>query len=237
LTGVEVFKFPTPDSLAEKVALDWLQVMTEGPRSTVALSGGRIAGTLFKAAAAMPALRSKLGAAEFFWADERCVPPQHPESNFAVAQKLLLGPLGINRIHRIRGELRPAEAARLAAEELCRVLQNSTLPAIDLLFLGMGEDGHVASLFPGESSEAMKSSAIYRPVTGPKPPPNRVTLGYAAITAAKRVWVLISGAGKEGALQRSLTDPRATPLGRVLRTRGDTRVYTDLEIVPVEVRG
>ncbi len=82
-----------------------------------------------------------------------------------------------------------------------------TQPIIDLIFLGMGEDGHVASLFPGNPPPTPEP--IYRPVRASKPPPDRITLGYDTIAAAKEVWVLASGPGKEAALNASLGKDRA----------------------------
>jgi 6-phosphogluconolactonase len=91
-----------------------------------------------------------------------------------------------------------------------------------LVLLGMGEDAHVASLFPGAPAEVVNSSATYLPVIGPKPPPQRISLSYPAIVAAKDVWVLVSGAGKERALRESLQPHATTPLGRVLTARSAT---------------
>jgi 6-phosphogluconolactonase len=98
----------------------------------------------------------------------------------------------------------------------------------DLIFLGMGEDGHVASLFPGEPETVMNLAQVYRPVVAAKPPPNRITLGYGVIAAAQQVWVLASGKGKEAALRDSLTQGNATPLGRVIRMRTHTKVFSDI---------
>ena len=100
---------------------------------------------------------------------------------------------------------------------------------IDLVFLGMGEDSHVASLFPGDT-EAVQSRAVYRAVIGPKPPPRRITLGYPALAAAREVWVLASGAGKAGALRDSLAKDGDTPLARVLQSRDKTEILTDFEM-------
>jgi 6-phosphogluconolactonase len=101
-----------------------------------------------------------------------------------------------------------------------------------MIFLGMGEDGHVASLFPGELPEAISDPAIYRTVTAVKPPPRRMTLGYGMLAAALEVWLLASGRGKEGALKESLSPKGGTPLSRVLRSRTRTRILTDIEFAP-----
>jgi 6-phosphogluconolactonase len=84
----------------------------------------------------------------------------------------------------------------------------------------------VASLFPGDT-EALETPAVYRAVTGPKPPPRRITLGYPVLAAAREVWVLASGVGKQEALQASLTPPGDTPLARVLQSRSNTEIFTD----------
>ena len=201
---------------------------------TVALSGGRISQHFF-AAVVEGARRGKISFASvhFFWADERCVPPDDAESNFRVARELLLAPLKIadDRIHRIRGEASPDFAAAEAEAEICRIapLTDHGQPVLDLVFLGMGEDGHVASLFPGEPESVMTSPAVYRAVTATKPPPRRITLGYAAIAAARQVWVLASGAGKEVALRDSLDPAGQTPLARVIKARLRTRILTDVQ--------
>ena len=121
-----------------------------------------------------------------------------------------------------------AFAVQQAEAELCRVaeLNEQGQPELDLVFLGMGEDGHVASLFPGDT-EALETLAVYRAVTGPKPPPRRITLGYPALAAAREVWVLASGEGKKEALQASLEPTGNTPLARVLQSRSNTEIFTD----------
>jgi 6-phosphogluconolactonase len=100
-------------------------------------------------------------------------------------------------------------------------------PALDFAFLGMGEDGHVASIFPGDNAEE-SPSIYYRPVMAPKPPAQRITLVMHAILAARNVWVLASGRGKEEALGKSLTPGASTPLGRVVGGRDFTKVFTDI---------
>ena len=239
----ELISFPNADELAKAVAVAWLEEVAAaahaGRAHCVALSGGRITQKFFAAVvellregrrAGNPNFRDgnmpSLPNVHFFWADERCVPPTDAESNFRMADELLFQPLGIapEKIHRICGELPPAAGAELAARELAAVA-----PRLDLVLLGMGEDGHVASLFPGEGEVDGASPAVFRAVmNSPKPPPNRVTLGYAAIAAAGQVWVLASGAGKEAELRESLSPAGRTPLARVLRSRSDARVFTDI---------
>ena len=234
----EIIRFPTPDLLAEAAGRLWLQQIqaTRADRpSSVALSGGRIAGRFFSAVADQAkAHRHLFDRVQFFWADERCVPPEDPESNFALAQEHLLGPLEIRvaQVHRIRGELDRHAAAREAEREIRQIvpLTGSGEPLLDLVFLGMGEDGHVASLFPNEPEEAASSPAVYRGVIGPKPPPERVTISYATLGAAREVWVLASGGGKEDALRHSLQPGAQTPLGRLLRMRQRTRILTDIPV-------
>ena len=178
---------------------------------------------------------SLLSAVHFFWADERSVPPEDPESNYRIANELLFDPLAVSpgQIHRIRGEAPPETAALLASGELVRMVPRGPdgFPVLDLAFLGMGEDVHVASLFPGESLELLSSKDVYRSISSaPKPPPQRITLGYGPLAAAREVWVLVSGPGKESALRASLASTGATPLAKVIRSRAKTRVFTDLAV-------
>ena len=164
------------------------------------------------------------------------MPPGDKESNFRLAKELLFAPLKIpeNQIHRIRGEDSPEAAAKAASTEISKIapLNETGQPVLDLIFLGMGEDGHVASLFPGESNVLILDKVIYRAVNNsPKPPSNRVTLGYAVIAAARQVWVLVSGVGKEAALRESLFSKGHTPLARVTQFRTHTNFFSDFPLV------
>jgi 6-phosphogluconolactonase len=107
-------------------------------------------------------------------------------------------------------------------------MNGSGQPLLDLAFLGMGEDGHVASLFPGAWEAAVRDKSVYLPVVASKPPPQRITLNFAALVAARHIWVLASGAGKENALRESLSANGTTPLARVLQAREQTLIFTDL---------
>jgi 6-phosphogluconolactonase len=238
----QVLTYPDPTSLARDAAKTWLEELraragkSGGASYTVALSGGRITNNFFEEIVG----QTKTGGpgdlfenVHFFWADERCVPPTDKESNFSLAQELLFGPLKIPdaQIHRLRGEAPEALALKIAVNEICGMAPMSNgQPVLDVVFLGMGENGHIASLFPEETEEEKNNPAIYRAVTTVKPPPRRITLGYAAIAAAREVCVLISGAGKEEALKKSLPPEVSTSLGRLLSLRKQTVIYTDVKL-------
>jgi 6-phosphogluconolactonase len=234
----DLIRFASDNELARVVGEEWLKELDAANRSVdtlcVALSGGRIARKLFSAAAQANADRGLLNSVHYFWADERCVPPNNAESNFRTANELLFAPLRIpdTQVHRIQGEETPEHAAAEAEAEICRVapIESDGQPVLDLIFLGMGEDGHVASLFPDEPESAMADPAAYRAVTAAKSPPRRITMGYRAIAAARQVWVLASGRGKEAALGQSLISSGQTPLARVLRSRPLTRIFTDIQL-------
>ena len=140
------------------------------------------------------------------------------DSNFRVANKELLGPLGIarDRIHRIKGELKPAQAVTEAnaAISLLAPTNSAGQPVLDLVLLGMGEDGHVASLFPNAPASVIQCETPYLAVrSSSKPPPLRISLSYAAIAAAREAWVLIAGAGKEEVFRQSAAARCQDPVG------------------------
>ena len=233
----ELVSFPTNDALAAASADRWLDQLALGRDARApycaALPGGRIAQKFFAAVADRAKARSvSLDGVHFFWGDERCVPPTDPESNFALARTYLLDPLEIqqDKIHPVRGEIPTERAAGEAEAELCRIapMNAEGQPVLDLIILGMGEDGHVASLFPGAPEEVVRCKSVYLPVVASKPPPRRITISFATIAAARQVWVLASGAGKERALRESLSANGKTPLARVLQERARTVIFTDI---------
>jgi 6-phosphogluconolactonase len=233
----EIRSFSSDEKLAKAAAQDWLEqfqvLALAGRDPVVALSGGRIAATFLEAAKdAFSAHGDLLRNAHFFWADERCVPPDHRDSNYRLASAALLKPLRVpeENIHRIPGEFGPGTAATTSMRGMAKWvgMSEGEVPVLDLVFLGMGEDGHVASLFPGEPAELANAPELFRPVKAPKPPPDRVTMSYAILEKAEEVWVLASGEGKLEALKRSIRSGDETPLGKVLSSRRFTRIYTDL---------
>lgn len=237
MANFELLTFPGSDDLAHAAAGAWLDEIESagraGRKHCVALSGGRITQRFFmETVAQAKARRVPFDCVHFFWADERCVPPSDPESNFKMANELLFEPLKIvsEKIHRLRGEDSPDSAVKIAEAELFAVAPKNKdqQPMLDLIFLGMGEDGHIASLFPELSAKIMDISVPFLVVkNSPKPPPTRISLSYKTIFAAKNIWILISGSGKAAALRDSLSTNGKTPLAHVIAAR-PVKIFSDI---------
>lgn len=221
---VDLIRFESSEALAQAAAREWLQSLTQPHYA--AFSGGRIAEKFFDAISSeVQRTNRSLADVHFFWADERCVSPDHPDSNYRIMHDRTLKPLKVPdaQVHRIKGELGPAPAASEASAEFAHVVPS----VLDFVFLGMGEDGHIASIFPGDPINEQPKE-YYRPIlNAPKPPPKRVTLAMHAMVAARNVWVLASGSAKTEALGKSLSKID-TPLGQLLKKRQITRVFTDI---------
>ncbi|MBX3747865.1 MAG: 6-phosphogluconolactonase [Verrucomicrobiae bacterium] len=190
----------------------------------LALSGGRIAPILGSELARQAELRNTpFAEADFFWADERCVRPDHPESNYRVAKTSLLDRLAVApaRIHRLLGELPPDQAVIRANADWAQWAERRgpQREVLDCVLLGVGEDGHVASLFPDNLPSDLVSTLPFHSVVGPKPPPQRLTLGYPMLWNARRVIVLATGDGKAAVVRDSLAGRLESPLARVLHGR------------------
>jgi 6-phosphogluconolactonase len=239
MQNFELISFANADELAVRAASAWLDEIAVANHAArphcVALSGGRIALKFFTSVVAQTKAREiSFGLVHFFWADERCVPPDDAESNFRAAHELLFAPLRINdaQIHRIHGEDLPELAAQKATTEISSVVPKNPdgQPVLDLIFLGMGEDGHVASLFPTQIEGTFPKAIFCAIRNSPKPPPDRVSLSYETVAAAREVWVLASGAGKETVLHGSLYAGARTPLAQVIQSRRQTKIFTDFEL-------
>ena len=205
-----------PDSRAlARRAAEWLveraraAVAAQGT-CAVALAGGTTPRATYEVLATS-ALAAALpwGAVDWYFGDERAVPPDDPESNSRMAAEALGAgrPEVLARIHRMAADAADPDAA---AREYGRLLPDP----LDVVLLGMGEDGHTASLFPGSPALEERSRRVVA-VTGPKPPHRRLTLTPAVIESARDVLVLASGAGKAETLARALEGPldvRALPV-------------------------
>jgi 6-phosphogluconolactonase len=148
-----------------------------------------------------------------FFGDERSVPPHHEDSNLKMASEVLLDHVPVANVHRIRGELPPDEAAEAYEEELRKFFQTEDVPRFDLILLGIGADGHTASLFPGTPAlEVHDRWVVANPV--PRLDTIRITLTIPVINAARAVIFLVAGEDKAEVLREILegdADPRAYP--------------------------
>jgi 6-phosphogluconolactonase len=214
----EVIVCSDPEMLARRAAAA-VEEEIAGARQArriahVALSGGTTPVRTYELLAASPL---DWTAVELWFADERCVGPADPESNYRLLAESLVEPaaIGPERVHRMAGELGPAEGARRYAELLASRLREgaSGVPVLDLVLLGIGPEGHIASLFPGTRAlagdEATEGPACLGIHDSPKPPPERITLSLPVLRAARRCLLLASGRGKAEALARALGPPSA----------------------------
>ena len=208
------------DSLAESLAGRFEEearhaVATRG-RFTVALPGGSVATSFFPRLARLPLDWSKV---DFFWGDERAVPPDHPDSNYAVARTLWLEPAGVPAasVHRMKAEEPDlAKAAVAYAREL--VLAAGSPPRLDLVLLGVGPDGHVCSLFAGHPVLAVRDRTVAVVEDSPKPPPRRLTLTLPVVAGAALVIVVALGRAKAEIVREAVEDPSSPlPVGMVAR--------------------
>ena len=183
---------------------------------TLALSGGSTPQAVYELLAG-DEYRSQIDwdHAHVFWGDERCVPPDHPESNFFMAQETLLAhvPIPPSNIHRIPADQGDPEAAAVAYEQVlnaCFQLQDGAAPAFDLVFLGLGTDGHTAALFP-HSGALHETRRLVTTAMGERPRLPRVTLTLPVLNHAKRLIWLVAGQEKAAVVRAILEGP--TQLG------------------------
>lgn len=213
-----------PAALARAAAEEWcaraLAAVEGSGRFAVALAGGSTPRALYALLAdpaapyhdALPWARTHV-----FFGDERTVPPDHPQSNYGMAREALLARVALRpeNVHRIRGEEEPEAAARAYEDELRAFF--GPAPRFDLVLLGMGAEGHTASLFPGSPALEEASRLVVAPLV-PVPGGRRITLTLRALDAAARVLFLVSGASKADTLARVLSrgsGAEALPAARV----------------------
>jgi len=187
-----------------------------GGRFAVALSGGSTPRALHALLSAPPYYDAvHWPAVELYWGDDRCVPPDDPESNYRMARETLLeallarGAIRDEQIHRMHTELPPDQVAEAYERELRHAftLAEGHLPRFDLLFLGMGPDGHTLSLFPHTTALTVTDRLVTANYVS-KLSSNRVTLTYPVANNAAAVAFLVAGADKAEALARVLDGPR-----------------------------
>jgi 6-phosphogluconolactonase len=221
----------------EQIASLAIESVTQHGRFCVALAGGETPQTMYRLLA-QPPHRTRLSWSQtlFFWGDERCVPPDHPESNYRQAQLALLDQINVppENVHRIRGELEPIAAAQDYAEQLQQAsLPDDGLewPRFDLVLLGLGVDGHTASLFPGSIAPGETQSPVIAVTAHYQDrPAYRVTLTPLVFNAARNVFFLVTGVSKAEALGGTLQgkrDPERWPAQRIQPTKGNVTWLVD----------
>jgi 6-phosphogluconolactonase len=186
---------------AEWLGLEVTRAITERGSCSVALAGGRTPEPVYRKLAAESSIDWKK--VEVFFGDERAVPPDHPESNYRMVRLALFSrvPLSPGQIHRMEAERPDREAA-------AREYERSLPPRLDVLLLGMGSDGHTASLFPG-SAALDERHRLVLPVTGAKAPTERLTITPPVIESARKVAVIAAGEDKAAMVARAIEGPLA----------------------------
>jgi 6-phosphogluconolactonase len=203
-------------------------------RFVAALSGGSTPRGMHQLLASSPALTEvPWEHTHLFWVDERCVPASDPESNLGTAWRDMLGHLPIPRenIHFARGDFPPEEAAEEYQLEMTEFFQlrEGEFPIFDLIFLGVGKDGHTASLFPGLSTPREKNSLV-NAVKGGTPNVSRVTMTYPVLNRARCIVFLVAGREKAETVKALLegTQPEL-PAAKIKPLQGDVIWLLDEE--------
>jgi len=189
---------------------------------TVALSGGSTPRLMFQILAEQFRDEVAWSNIQFFWSDERHVPPDHPESNYRMANEALLShvPVKTDNVHRIRGENPDAAAVASEYEQTIIAVTKQTLPRLDLIFLGLGTDGHTASIFPG--SEVLHETK--RLVAAPfveKFKSYRITMTLPLLNNGSAIVFLVSGAEKAEIVRAVLQGENKYPAQAVIPTQGE----------------
>lgn len=191
------------DGAAEEIVRSARNASRRRGRCTLVLAGGSTPRGLYETLSNEPyRARIDWSSVEVFWGDERCVPPDDPQSNYGMAQRALLSRVGVRpaAVHRIPVECGAERAAAHYEQEIKRTT-GEALPRFDLVLLGMGSDGHTASLFPG-TPRLIEERRLVVPAESPSPPRTRVTLTLRTLNVARRILFLVAGTEKAPALAR-----------------------------------
>ncbi|WBQ08551.1 6-phosphogluconolactonase [Kribbella sp. CA-293567] len=212
-------------AVAARLITKLVDVQSSGGVAQVVLTGGRVAAVVYRAVAESPA-RSAIDwrRVEFWWGDERFLPEGDPERNETQAWDALLSHVDVDPalVHAMPADTgQGAEAAAAAyAETLAAtagVEDGDGVPAFDVLMLGVGPDGHVASLFPENPARVVVETSTVAVYDSPKPPPTRVSLTFPALANSRETWFVVSGEDKAEAVADALSGtsdlPAAIPTG------------------------
>ena len=218
------------DTAAGRIASLVQDAITARSSAVVCLTGGDTPGPVYERLAD-PRSRVDWPRVHLFWGDERHVPPDHPESNFALARRTLLDrvPVPASHVHRMRGEIKDANEAAVAYDEEMRIgfsQAGRRSRTFDLVLLGLGQDTHIASIFPGttfpmptDSDEGPRVAAVWAEHLNAW----RITLTPLALLDARSIVVMVAGAKKTGAVRAALELPLNVERwpAQLLRVGGD----------------
>ncbi|MCB0742937.1 MAG: 6-phosphogluconolactonase [Ignavibacteriales bacterium] len=228
--------FPTPKETVKKFAEE-LKLLIDKSSSKkkffyIALSGGSTPKLLFKELKKNYLESINWQFVHIFWGDERCVVPESDESNFGVAQKLLLSKIKIPKenIHRIKGEDKPnTEARRYSGEIMMNVPSKNNMPKFDLIILGLGTDGHTASIFPNQI-KLFDSENYCDVAVQPKTRQKRITITGKVINNSENIYFLVTGKEKSEVVAEILNKKgnyKKHPASYVVPTWGNVKWYLD----------
>ena len=239
--------FEDADELAEQLAIEFLnsvhQAVENEKKFYVALSGGSTPAHFFHKLASEP-YREKISwqSVHFFWGDERCVPPNHSDSNYRMTKQNLLDYISLpaENVHRILGEKDPTTEAKRYAQEIESLVpkNDSKFPRFDWILLGLGTDGHTASIFAGSDvldDHQNICTATIHPESGQK----RITLTLPVINNARRISFLVTGEHKASIVAQILVGVESSerlPVSLIRPTNGNLEWYLDREAGKV-IRG
>jgi 6-phosphogluconolactonase len=194
------------------------RAVDEKGRFVAALAGGGTPQNLYQLLAS-PEFSERIPwhSVHLFWGDERCVPPDHEDSNYGMAEKALISnvPLPSVNIHRMKGELGSRHGAGDYEKELRDLFPGVPLPVFDLILLGLGTDGHTASLFPGSDGLTARDRLVVHD-SSPALSHPRITLTLPVINQASTILFLVAGKEKAEVLAQALEDQGADPLALLL---------------------
>ncbi|MFH0842147.1 MAG: 6-phosphogluconolactonase [Bacteroidota bacterium] len=200
--------FRTPGDLAEYFAKELSEKINRAAKKNkpinIALSGGSTPKVLFSILAEKYGSSTRWNYAHLFWVDERCVTPGDAESNFGMTKQLLLDTINIpqEHIHRMRGEDDPeTEAERYSREIMQNVAVKNSFPLFDIIILGIGDDGHTASIFPG-NERLLDSNKVCETAIHPSSLQKRITLTGKVINNSKEIFFLVTGTKKSHVIEQ-----------------------------------
>lgn len=232
--STEVKIFANPKKVAKRVAKQIFKITQRSsqPRFNIALSGGSTPKKLFKILVEKHKDTIPWERLHFWWGDERCVSPDDEESNFKMTNDILFSQIDIpqENIHRIKGENVPKEEAKRYSEEISENLNlRDGIPVFDLIILGMGDDGHTASIFPNQLN-LLEKEQICAVAEHPETGQQRITLTGKVINNANRIFFLVTGENKAQRIAEIMNDEedaKLLPVYYIIPENGKLIWYID----------